>query len=134
MARAALLPARVAPPGKVHHLLADQLPTGWTVAPFGPDGARAVCLSAGMSVIVTRADVLDDGVDWTHASVARQEAMPSYADLVDLHRRVFGDGWAYQLFAPPEHHVNIHAHALHLWGRTDGTAALPNFGGLLGSI
>jgi hypothetical protein len=46
---------------------------------------------------------------------------------------VFGHGWSYQVFAPPSQHVNIHEHALHLWGRVDGTNVLPSFG-VLGTI
>jgi hypothetical protein len=49
--------------------------------------------------------------------------------LVMLHLGVFGRRrWAYQVFVPESEHVNIHPHALHLWGRADGTNALPNFG------
>jgi hypothetical protein len=32
------------------------------------------------------------------------------------------------VFAPPSEHVNIHDHALHLWGRLDGARVLPDFG------
>lgn len=131
--RAAALPVRMAPPGKLHHLLADHLPAGWVVQPFGPDGAKGTRANSA-SVIVTRADLEGNGVDWTHASIAGAERLPSYGDLVELHRWVFGDGWAYQVFAPPADHVNIHPHALHLWGRSDGARALPNFGGITGSI
>ena len=44
-----------------------------------------------------------------------------------MHRAVF-PGYAYQVFAPPESHVNIHGNALHLWGRADGKPILPEFG------
>lgn len=126
MTRHAVLPARCAPLGKVHHLLADVLPVGFSVEPFGPDGARAVHLGHTYSVIVSRADF--DGVEWCHASIARPDKMPTYLDLVDLHRWAFGDSYAYQCFVPPSDHVNMHAHALHLWGRADGARALPDFG------
>lgn len=66
--------------------------------------------------------------EWMHASLSLQDQMPTYDDLVLLHKAVWPDGWAYQVFAPPEHHINIHAYALHLWGRPDGRAELPNFG------
>lgn len=68
-----------------------------------------------------------DGVDWVHASIAYTDHMPTYEDLCLLHRVVFAAGWAYQVFAPPTHHVNIHQHALHLFGRLDGAPALPDF-------
>ncbi len=125
MSRPAPIAARFAPPGKVHHLLLDHLPSGYAVEPFGPDGARAVQRSSGTSIIVTRADF--DGAEWCHASIARTDSMPRYEDLVDLHRWVFGAGYAFQVFAPPDKHVNIHAHALHLWGRCDGRSPLPDF-------
>lgn len=54
--------------------------------------------------------------------------MPTYDDLCLLHRAVFKDGYAYQVFAPPSRHVNIHQYALHLWGRSDGKPVLPEFG------
>lgn len=99
--------------------------------PFGPDGWQITRLG-GSSVIVTCADQ-DDGREWVHASIAHRERMPGYLELVDLHRAAFGTGWAYQVFAPPSEHVNIHEYALHLWGRLDGRPALPEFG-LGGSI
>lgn len=100
--------------------------------PFGPDGWRMFARDGRASVITTTCDF--DGIEWHHASIAR-DRMPTYDDLVTLHAAVWGrDGWAYQLFAPSTDHVNIHEHALHLWGRVDGQPVLPNFGGLLGSI
>lgn len=79
------------------------------------------------SVIVSQAPW--DGVEWIHASIAWDDRTPSYEDLCTLKAGVFGPGgWAYQVFASSERHVNIHAHALHLWGRADGGAVLPDFG------
>jgi hypothetical protein len=99
----------------------------WTPAqPYGPDGWRMVRQDGRASVIVTAAD--HDGDEWIHASVAFVDIMPTYADLVRLHRAAFGDDrWAYQVFAPRSAHVNIHQFALHLWGRVDGAPALPDF-------
>lgn len=94
-------------------------------APFGPDGWTLVRRDRTGSVIVTVAD--HDDEDWIHASIARADSMPTYDDLKLLHRAVFGDGWAYQIFAPSTEHVNIHQYALHLWGRLDGNPVLPNF-------
>jgi hypothetical protein len=96
-------------------------------ARFGPDGWRLVRLDRTASVIVSTAEI--DGAEWVHASIAHHDqTTPAYDELVTLHRAVFGAGWAYQLFAPPTEHINIHAYALHLWGRLDGAAVLPNFG------
>ena len=94
---------------------------GFTVRLFASSG---VCNG---SVIVTQAD--HDGVEWIHASIARENVFPSYADLARLHKAVFGPRrFAYQVFATDERHVNIHAKALHLWGRADGRNVLPDFG------
>lgn len=93
---------------------------------FGPDGWRIDRWDGSARVIVSTAD--HDGAEWTHASISHPDVMPSYDELVLLHRAVFGGRWAYQVFAPPSEHVNIHPFALHLWGRSDGAAVLPNFG------
>jgi hypothetical protein len=77
------------------------------------------------NVIVSVADI--DGDSWIHASMAGHK-MPTYDDLALLHKAAFGDGWAYQAFAPEADHVNIHQTCLHLWGRADGQPAMPNFG------
>jgi hypothetical protein len=96
--------------------------------PFGPDGWSMTHKIEDSSVIVTCAEQ-DDGVDWIHASIAHSDEMPSYDDLVTLHRSIWGtNGFAYQCFVPVANHVNIHEYALHLWGRQDGKSALPWFG------
>jgi len=104
----------------------------WSVPrPFGPAGWCIDRHDRAARVIVTCAPHHEDGVDWRHASISRPDRMPDYEDLVTLHRAAFGEeAWAYQVFAPAGEHVNIHAHALHLWGRCDGSPALPNFGAL----
>lgn len=90
-----------------------------------------------MRVLISHGAV-DERVDassepWIHASIAHTDRMPSYDELQAMHRAIWPNGWAYQLFAPPAAHVNIHQYALHLFGRPDGRALLPNFGAL-GSI
>jgi hypothetical protein len=80
----------------------------------------------GRSVVVSAADF--DGALWIHASIASPDETPSYDDLCQLYRAVWGGtGYAYQCFVPPAEHVNIHQDALHLWGRADGARVLPNF-------
>lgn len=69
-----------------------------------------------------------DQTNWIHASISRDDHMPTYEDLKLLHQAVWGDGWAYQVFAPPAEHINIHEHVLHLFGRADGRRVLPDFG------
>lgn len=100
----------------------------WAVPqPFGPDGWSMRSKDGEASIIVSCAS--HNGADWVHASIAREDRMPDYADLVTLHRSVWkGRGWAFQVFAPDDDHVNIHERALHLWGRLDGRPVLPNFG------
>lgn len=100
---------------------------------FGPDGWRMIANDRKSSVIVT-CFTWDDDVEYVHASIARK-SIPSYEDLATLHFAVWGTtGYAYQMFVPQSSHVNIHPHALHLWGRRDGAAVLPDFGGEMGSI
>lgn len=93
---------------------------------FGEDGWILVDRARGRSVVVSAAPI--DGTTWVHASIAGRDEMPTYDDLVQLHAAVFGDRYAYQVFAPADQHVNIHAHALHLWGRADGLPAMPEYG------
>jgi len=66
--------------------------------PFGPDGWRFVTVGRQGAVIVTRADV--DDVDWVHASMSWVDRLPTWDELGRLRDAVFGDGWAYQVFAP----------------------------------
>lgn len=96
--------------------------------PFGPDGWMFQCITAPGAILVTAGPAPGSSEDWWHASIARPQ-MPTYEDLILMHRAVWWpSGWAYQVFAPPAAHVNIHEHALHLWGRPDGSPVLPNFG------
>jgi hypothetical protein len=95
---------------------------------FGPDGWCLSRVDGCGSVIVTTSDQ-DDGLEWTHASWAFDDRLPTYEELVLLRSAVWGStGWAFQVFAPPSSHVNIHRHALHLWGRADGANPFPDFG------
>jgi hypothetical protein len=102
--------------------------------PAGPDGWCMVRRDRSGSVIVTCAPhELQDGTgdvrEYVHASIAWADRDPTYADLVRLHRAVWGEtGWAVLVFAPAADHVNIHEHALHLFGRLDGSRMHPDFG------
>lgn len=100
--------------------------------PFGPDGWRIDQLDGTARILAT----VDEygGVEWVHASISRIDRIPSYGDLKMLHDAVYRDGWAYQVFAPAAEHVNIHATALHLFGRLDGAPTLPDFTYGTGSI
>jgi hypothetical protein len=101
--------------------------------PFGPNGWLFNHLNGNGSIVMT-CHTHDDGDEWIHASIAWADHMPTYTDLTLLHRAVFGDRWAYQIFAPTAEHVNIHNYALHLWGRHDGKPGLPNFTQGVGTI
>lgn len=105
---------------------------------FGPRGVtmRVQRTSDGEygSIVITQAP-RSDGNEWLHASLAWRNVMPSYDELQLLHRAVFGRRrYSYQVFAPESQHVNIHEHALHLFGRVDGTDALLDFTEGSGSI
>lgn len=94
--------------------------------PFGPDGWRMVSRAGDCSVIVTTAEF--EGATWTHASRTAPDRVPTYEEMIELHRAVWGEtGYSYQVQAPLAQHVNIHPNALHLWGRADGRAVLPEF-------
>lgn len=104
--------------------------------PHGPDGFHYYSLTSDgprvAYIIVT--GWYHDHAGWLHASMSRPESVPSYDDLVLLHRAVWGaTGYSYQVFAPVGDHVNIHDRCLHLWGRADGSPRLPNFA-VYGSI
>ena len=100
--------------------------------PFGPDGWAFQHKTDRLSILISPDH--HDGVDWIHASIAHADRMPTYDELKHLHQAVFVTGWAYQVFAPPSDHVNIHSYALHLFGRADGKPALPDFTAGTGSI
>jgi hypothetical protein len=104
---------------------------------FGPDGWVIDMNTVEQTgrIIVTAAPYPQgtDFEDWWHASISFPDHMPTYDDLVLLKKAIWPNGWAYQCFAPSSAHVNIHEFALHLYGRPDGRAILPNFG-IFGTI
>lgn len=101
--------------------------------PFGEDGWRFDTKTAKRGrIIVTCSEFTalgePGGLQYLHASWSWQTREPTYDELTWLHKAVWPDGYAYQVFAPPSEHVNIHPYALHLWGRLDGKPILPEFG------
>lgn len=101
---------------------------------YGPDGWAYRAMHEQGSIVITCAPE-DDGNEWVHASIAYTHRLPTYDELKDLHAAVWaGRGWAYLVFAPPDEHINIHDHALHLFGRLDRKPALPDFTHGTGSI
>jgi hypothetical protein len=116
---------------------------------FGSDGWRIQATNAGFPVAEVRCTVSehevthpDDGyyidlthVEIIHASIVVLARMPSYEEMVLLHKAVFGKNrWSYQVFAPEASHVNIHEGALHLWGRLDGKPMMFDFSSATGTI
>lgn len=104
---------------------------GWRLQRSSDDGLDRDLLASCSDL---RLIGINDGVEWLHVSLyAGEDVTPPYDELVLLHAAFFGaHRYAYQVFAPASQHVNI-KNALHLWGRVDGAAVLPEFG-LLGSI
>jgi hypothetical protein len=102
-------------------------PDRWGIpVPYGPDGWYLVNEDDKATVIISCAE--HDGTEWVHASIAYNDRQSDYDDLCMLHHAVFGSKrYSYQVFPPAAAHVNIHPNALHLWGRLDGRAALPEF-------
>jgi len=102
------------------------------LTPHGTSGMRLTITTPGGrkgSILISQSDQPDDPTEYLHASIAFVDSDPTYQDMVTLHRAVYGRRrWAYQVFAPTTEHVNLHAHALHLWGRADGRSMMPNFG------
>lgn len=100
--------------------------------PFGGDGWRFDTKADRGRIIVTCSEFTSIGEPsgqlFVHASWSWSDRLPSYDELTLLHKAVWPEGYAYQVFAPPSDHVNIHPYALHLWGRLDGDRMLPHFG------
>ena len=129
-------PRPAMPPVAINNSIADVLRTrGATVvdlAQFGHAGIRfTLTLADGRPAILIASqsrDSPDDPTEYLHASISTP-TMPTYDDLILLHRAVFGRRrFAYQVFAPVDKHLNFHPTALHLWGRADGAPILPDFG------
>lgn len=101
--------------------------------PYGPDGWVFLNKAETGDVIITCAERdLDDRpgglsqvVEFVHASMAFADRDPTYLEIAAMHQAVWPGGYAYMVFAPSPVHVNIHEHALHLWGRLDGRPMLP---------
>ena len=101
---------------------------------FGTDG-WAFYHHEGGRIIVTSSDFPElPGVEIIHASISSPVGIPAYVELAALHRAVWPNGFALQAFVPAHEHINIHAHALHLWGRADGARLWPIDFGQYGTI
>lgn len=104
----------------------------WGPPELRDDGAGYVRNDQRRTVIVSAATYPDDPTRtvWIHASIACHPIdvrdLPGYEDLKTLHRAVWPNGWAIQVFAPPAEHIDF-TPVLHLWGRADGARIHPDF-------
>lgn len=78
----------------------------------------------GSASVIVGATVID-GVDYFTAAIGCAGRTPDCADLELLHRAVFGDGYAYQVFPPPPRFPGPPSRTARLRGRVDGKPALP---------
>ena len=90
------------------------------------NGTRIIVSSAPYPTYDLEDCIWDENCEWIHASISQKE-IPPYRYLVMLHKAVFNDGWAYQIFAPVSRHINIHPKALHLFGKLNGKMIHPDF-------
>lgn len=79
-----------------------------------------------------------DGEVWLHGSVSRADRqIPTYEDLVMLHRDFMRSLLAYQLFVPPDEHYNLTTtprEILHLWAPLTGPRRTPDFRSRAGTV
>jgi len=112
----------------LHEAIPRVLPDGWRILkPFG-DG-NAYQYRNGLRVIISTAP-FDDGREWMHVSVSREDRLPSWDDLKFVKATfVAADRAAYQVLPPTAKHINIHPFCLHLWVALTGSEPLPDFTG-----
>ena len=89
---------------------------GWELIEKRGDGlAFRNSLDPYLTLIISDGEELD-GEYWRHISIAHQERMPKYEELVIAKREFAGsDERGYLIFPPEKDHVNIHEFALHLF-------------------
>jgi len=60
--------------------------------------------------------VASTGMRWDHVSISREDRVPSWEEMEHVKRLFFRDTeWAIEYHVPPNDHINIHPHCLHLW-------------------
>lgn len=111
-------------------------PNGWfVIMPWG-DGFACGQVGGGLRVVVD-CETKEDGREWLHVSVSRERWTPSHEDMSVVKRDFIGDRrYAYSVWAPADHHVNIHKHCLHLWSMMDSDdgKVLPEFSAIIDGI
>jgi hypothetical protein len=111
-------------------------PKGWEVIrPWG-EGYACGQKGGGLRVIID-CEQKADGSPWLHVSVSRKSWTPTHEDMALVKHDFIGDDrYAYSIWPPVEHYVNIHQHCLHLWARMDSPdgRVLPEFSAELEGI
>lgn len=113
-----------------------ECPQGWEVLQAWGEGWAVAQRNGGLRVIVD-CEIKADGSPWLHVSVSRKSWTPTHEDMVLVKHDFIGDDrYAYSIWPPKEHYVNIHAHCLHLWARLDEAngRVLPEFSAELEGI
>ncbi len=63
---------------------------------------------------------------WDHVSVSRADRCPTWGEMEHVKRRFFkADETAFELHVPPDDHINVHPHCLHLWRPHDVPIPMP---------
>lgn len=84
---------------------------GWT----GDHGNGAFLIPSPIDGGALKVIASDQG-EWDHVSVSRVNRCPNWPEMEFVKRTFFRDNeTAMQLHVPPEDHVNVHPHCLHLW-------------------
>ena len=65
--------------------------------------------------------IVSTGAGWDHVSVSRRNRCPNWVEMEAVKRLFFADDeTAMQLHVPPDQHISVHPHCLHLWRPNDG--------------
>lgn len=110
----------------LHDSIPRVLPDGWSLLRAFGDG-NAYRYRNGLRAIVSCGD-FEDGREWMHISVSREDRIPTYDDLKFVKNTFAENRFGYQVFPPPSENVNIHNFCLHIWVPLSGEPVMPNFG------
>lgn len=96
----------------------------------------AYAAKTGLDGFVMVTAAFNGDVAYIHASISKRGSIPTYEDLCELKRIVFGEHrYAALVFPPKSYHVNIHQGCLHLWGALNPSEwPLPEFSRGMGTI
>jgi len=81
----------------------------------GPRPAAKYALG-DLTIVISDYDDFGDGDKWKHVSISHPSREPTYAELLNVRRRMFPrKAEVVQVFPPNDEHVSLHPHCLHLW-------------------